>query len=194
MRQRFLIFSLLFFVFAAGGAGFFVRFVLKTKAEFQTVRDSVIDLEARARRAGVLQARWESVKSEGELINHAILDRRNLPSFFSSVEATAAAAGVTESNTLLSETNGEMRFQLSAEGSFPDLFVFVTHLNVLPTLLFVEEVNVHAGGSGIRRGGVTTEEVQPTVDVVVRVPLSGEASAPKTKPASASGESGSGNE
>lgn len=193
-RQRFFISSILFLVLAAGAMALFVQVALKTRSEFQAVRNSVIDLETRARRAGALQARWESVKGEGELINRAILDRKNLSSFFSSVEATATAAGVTESNTLLSEANGEMRFRLSASGPFPNLFVFITHLNVLPTLLFVEEVNVHAAGTGTRRVGTTIVEAQPTADVVVRVPLSGEAVVSKTTPAASSQTNGSGEE
>jgi hypothetical protein len=172
------------FLFALiGGVGFSYRQLSIVTREFQSLRKDLTELEARANHAEALETRWERVAPKATLIESAFLSREDLPRFFESVEATAAAAGTTvtisvvgtSTTTKKGEQPSAIRFQFRAQGPFPTLFVFTTHLNVLPTLLFVEQVNFSVSGGGESRFGA---ETLPTVDIIVRVPLRGGESAP----------------
>lgn len=172
-RNRFFLVALVLLLAAGGSSGFFVQQVFSAQAAYQEERERVAELQERARRADALEARWETVQEDAQKIGKAILQREDLPVFFETIEATARAAGVSETTTIQEEGKNEMHFLLRATGQFPNLYVFVTHLNVLPTLLFLEEVSFSSKGSsaGSRRDAQVV--IEPSADVLVRVPLGG---------------------
>lgn len=188
MQQlRPLIIAALFVLCTAGVLAFSLRSLQATLSAFRGERDVVEGLQERARRADALEARWDTVESEAKKINRAILRREDLPSFFATIEATAAQARVTETTTVRKAETKEMSFLLQATGDFAGLYEFVTHLNVLPTLLFLEEVTFTSGGAvEMRRASPTNPEGKPAASVVIRVPFRGvaeeEEKAPESTP------------
>jgi len=172
-RNSFFLISLILLLASGGALWFFVQQVFATKISYQQEREKVAELEERARLADALESRWETVQEDKKIVEKAILQRKDLPVFFETIEATASAAGVTETTTVQEKGEHEMRFLLQASGQFPNLYVFVTHLNVLPTLIFLEEVSFSFKGGASGARGSSPVAIQPVANAVVRVPLGG---------------------
>lgn len=167
-----------FFLVAAFGAfGFSAWQADRAASLLRAERASVAEIDARVKRVEALSTRWETVEAKANAIERTFLQRedargdetrRGLPQFLALVEATAASAGVTVQTSVQEEEDEIIYFRLTAKGSFADLFVFVTHLNVLPTLLFVEDVGFRAATTEAGRGA---PQEPATADIVLRVPL-----------------------
>ncbi|OHA49623.1 MAG: hypothetical protein A2991_00790 [Candidatus Terrybacteria bacterium RIFCSPLOWO2_01_FULL_58_14] len=175
MRQhsRLLIVLILFSLGMAGGVGFLSFRLVRAAEDFRAMKAEVADFQGRILRAGALETRWESVSEKAGVIQGAFLDRDALPQFLGSAEATAIDAGVKETTSILKEEVGNIEFRLHGVGAFSPLFVFMTHLNVLPALLFVEEVSFTAASQE------AVSEQPPSVDVTIRVPIRTEADVAK---------------
>jgi len=168
-RRNFFI-SIIVMLAVAAGLGFLVWQTMGAAATLRDIRKDVAEIQGRARRAGALEARWTTVEPKAATIEKAFLSRDDLPEFFGMIEATAAAAGVTEVTTIEDTAVSEIDFRLSVSGPFSGVFIFVTHLNVLPTLLFVEDVSFStAPRSGAEAAAALPSHV--SADVVIRVPL-----------------------
>lgn len=161
-RNSFLI--ALALLFGAAGTGVFLTYrIITTLDTFRSVREELAELESRAQRATTLESRWESIAEKSTRIEAAFLDRDDLPDFLDSVEETARAARVEETTTIENEGEDAMRFRFKAVGAFPDVFTFVAHVNVLPVLLFVEEVSFVSSTTG----SAATGPVSVTADLLV---------------------------
>lgn len=168
-RRNFFI-SIIVMLVVLAGLVFLVWQTADAATTLRDIRKDVADIQARARRADALEARWITVEPKAATIEKAFLSRDDLPEFFGMIEATAAAAGVTEVTTIEDTAVSEIDFRLSVSGPFSGVFIFVTHLNVLPTLLFVEDVSFStAARSGSQVAAALPSDV--SADVVIRVPL-----------------------
>ncbi|MBI4134334.1 MAG: hypothetical protein HY475_02850 [Candidatus Terrybacteria bacterium] len=167
MRQHSRLFiALILFSFGmALGVGLLSLRLMRAAEDFRAMKAEVADFQGRILRAGALETRWESVSEKAGVIQGAFLDRDALPQFLGSAEATAIDAGVKETTSILKEEVGNIEFRLHGVGAFSPLFVFMTHLNVLPALLFVEEVSFTAASQE------AASEQPPSVDVTIRVPI-----------------------
>lgn len=158
-----------FFLAVAGAAGFFGWKTMQKAAQFQNMRAELAELEARTKRFEAFEARWETVAPRAEALEQAYLSREDVPSFLGLVERTALDAGVSETTRLVEEGEEDLRFGFEAEGRFENLFVFLTHVHVLPVVMFVEEIGLSADTASGAEGAPPPGDGK--VDIVVRVPL-----------------------
>lgn len=167
-----IVFALLFMVLTYGLLAGAVYFAFEQNRQYLDIRDRLGAIEAQARRVNALEARWRGVADEAESIEKAFVRRDQLSDFLEAVEATAANAGVAEVTSIFEDTQNEIRLRLRVSGPFEGVYTFVTHLNVLPNLLFLERVDFSRGAS-VFSGDTPSEVVAAysSAEVIIRVPL-----------------------
>ena len=167
-----LVFSTLFALAMLGVLGGAVWYALQQNAQYVDVRDKLAAIEAQALRVDTLQSRWSSISEEAETIERAFVRRDQLASFLETVEETAANAGVFEQTSIFAEEEDEITLRLRVSGPFQGIYTFVTHLNVLPNLLFLERVEFFQGVVAVPVGTPSTSIIgYSSGEVIVRVPL-----------------------
>ena len=157
------IFATLFLLAAFGTLAFSVWWAADMTAILRQTRRAFAIAQSQADRAGALQARWQGVAEKAGTISGAFLGRNDLASFLGLVEQTASAAGVTEETSIVLQSDEALTLLFRARGPFPNLFTFMAHINVLPKLLFVQEVRFQSAD-------VENSDLR-TLEVLVRVPL-----------------------
>lgn len=147
-------------------------FAIEQSRLYGEVRDQLGAIETQALRVDSLESRWQSVSDEAELIERAFVRRDQLAQFLETIEATAANAGVFEETSIFKEEPDEITLRLRVSGPFKSIYTFVTHLNVLPNLLFLERVEFFKGAL-VAPSDLSAQQIIDfsSAEVIVRVPL-----------------------
>lgn len=161
-----------FLLLALGLLGGATWYALSQNEQYTEVRDQLAEIESQARRVDTLESRWNSISDQAETIERAFVRRDQLASFLEVVEETAANAGVFEQTSIFAEEPDEITLRLRVSGPYQGIYTFVTHLNVLPNLLFLERVEFFQGSVAVP-SGTPSEAVAgySSAEVIVRVPL-----------------------
>lgn len=164
--------AVLFALAAAGTLAATTWFAIEQSRLYGEVRDQLGAIEVQALRVDSLESRWQSVSDEAELIERAFVRRDQLAVFLETIEATAANAGVFEETSIFEEEPDEITLRLRVSGPFKSVYTFVTHLNVLPNLLFLERAEFFRGAL-VAPNDLTADQVKgfSSAEVIVRVPL-----------------------
>lgn len=164
--------SVIVLIVSLGALGGTVFWASLEGAAYVEVRDKLSAIEAQALRVGTLESRWRSVSKEAELIERAFVRSDQISLFLETVEETARNAGVFEQTGIVEEEDDEITLRLRVSGPFKAIYTFVTHLNVLPNLLFLEKVDFFEGAVVVPPDAREEQIFEySSAEVIIRIPL-----------------------